>query len=117
MKKLMLLLALGCFVAVGFSSCKSAKTGTPAEVVEAFLKHMSAGDIEKAKELCTPETAEILTQWENEGFNLFEDATFEDIQCEMISDTEAECSYYHDGDRAGLDVVKIDDEWKVLMEK
>lgn len=117
MKKLMLMLALGCFVALSFSSCKSTKTDTPEQVVEAFLKHMTNGDIEKAKALCTTETAEILTQWQNEGFNLFENATVENIQCEMINDTQAECSYYHDGDRAMLDVVKIDGQWKVLMEK
>ena len=117
MKNLILLLALGCFLIVNFSSCKSESQDTPEQVVEAFLKHMSNGDIEKAKDLCTPETAKILTQWENEGFNLFEDATFNDILCEMTSDTEAECSYYLNGDRAILDVVKIEGQWKVLMEK
>ncbi|MEE4178324.1 MAG: hypothetical protein V2I46_12540 [Bacteroides sp.] len=117
MKKLMLMLALGSFVALSFSSCKSSKTDTPEQVVEAFLKHMTNGDLDKAMELCTPETAEILSQWQKEGFNLFEDVTFENIQCEIISETEAECSYYADGDRAALDVVKIDGEWKVLMEK
>lgn len=113
----MLLLALGCLVAGNFSSCKSEKSNTPEQVVEAFLKHMTKGDLEKAKEYCTPETVEILSQWQKEGFNFYDGITFEDIQCEIISDTRAECSYYADGDRAMLDVVKVDGQWKVLMEK
>jgi len=116
MKKLMLMLALGCFVAVNFSSCKS-KTDSPEKVVEAFLKYMSEGDFEKAIPLATPETAEMLREWQKDGFNLYQGNVIENIECEMISDTDAECSFYADGSRAMIEAVKTDGKWLVHMEK
>lgn len=116
MKRLILMLALGCFVAVSFSSCKS-KAETPEKVVEAFLKHMSSGDIEKAIPLSTPETAEMLREWQKEGFNIYLDNVIENIECTMITDTQAECSFLADGSRALLEAVKVDGKWKVHLEK
>jgi hypothetical protein len=116
MKRLFLMLALGCFVAISFSSCKS-KTESPEKVVEAFLKHMSGGDIDKAIPLATAETAEMLKEWQKEGFNIYLDNLIENIECTMISDTQAECSFLADGNRAMLEVMKIDGKWKVHMEK
>jgi hypothetical protein len=116
MKRLFLMLALGCFVAVNFTSCKS-KTESPEKVVEAFLNNMSGGDIDKAIPLATAETAEMLKEWQKEGFNIYLDNVIENIECTMISDTEAECSFYADGSRAMLEVMKIDGKWKVHMEK
>ena len=116
MKKLAFILVLGIFAAINFSSCK-AKTDTPEKVVAAFLNYLSDNDFEKAIAISTPETAELLKEWQKEGFNLYKDSVIENVECEMISDTEAECSFYADGSRAMIDAIKIDGKWKVHMEK
>lgn len=116
MKKLALILALVIFASINFSSCK-AKIDSPEKTVEAFLNYLSDNDFEKAIAISTPETAELLKQWQDEGFNLYKDNVIENVECNMISETEAECSFYADGSRAMIDAIKIDGKWKVHMEK
>lgn len=116
MKKFMLMFALGCFVALSFSACKP-KTESPDAVVKAFLTYLSEDNFEKAMELSAPETVEILKQWQQEGFNLYKGNVIEVTGCEMLSETQAECTFTADGEQAIIHANLIDGKWKVFMEK
>jgi len=138
MKKFFLMLVLGSFVALNFSACK-AKTDSPEKVVEAFLNYLSEDNFEKAMAISTPETVEVLKQWQEEGFNLYKGNKIKDVECIMFTDTEAECSFYAfgsrtkkrdawhkklaktrfytDGSRDMIEAILINGKWKAHMEK
>ncbi len=117
MKKLSLLLVVIFAGSVLFTGCKPAHT--PERVVEKYLNHLSNHEYDEAAKYCTDETAQILSfmAWLVEE----EEPTgekYENIECSVEED-KAYCTYNIEGfdDRETISLIKIDDEWKVHMEK
>ena len=118
MRKFFVLLALGCFVALNFSACKpKSESETPQKAVEAFLNYLSKDDFESAMGLATPETVELLKQFQQNNFNLYKGSVIEVTGCEMISETQAECNFTSDGDSALIHANPIEGKWMVHMHK
>jgi len=115
MKKIYFALVMGLILMGGFSYNLSA--ARPEKVAKTFLSHLADNKLEKAIQLATPETAEMLKLWQQEGFNRYRGLEIEFEGCELISDSVAVCRYGFDIIGEQLYTVKIDGKWKAQMEK
>lgn len=100
-------------VAVGaFAGCS--RSSTPTRVAELFYDEMAAGDIEAAKKLSTPETAEMLSRiaamHSAQMFEVIADGGASD---ELIQGHNALVTFVEGGGYATVPLVKLDGEWKV----
>ena len=96
------------------ASCGSNGSGTPTSVAEAFYEEMAAGEIEAAKSLSTPETAEMLDYIAathcTEMFHMIAEGGASD---ESIEEDSAWVRFVEGGGFATVPLVKVDGSWKV----
>ena len=89
-------------------------SGTPMTVAEAFYEEMAAGNIDVAKSLSTPETAEMLNYIAathcTEMFRTIAEAGASD---ELVEEGTARVRFVEGGGFATVPLVKLDGEWKV----
>ncbi|MGB5311629.1 MAG: DUF4878 domain-containing protein, partial [Polyangiales bacterium] len=94
--------------------CGSSSGGTPTAVAEAFYEEMAAGNIDVAKSLSTPETAEMLSYIAathcTEMFRTIAEAGASD---ELVEEGTARVRFEEGGGFATIPLVKLDGEWKV----
>ncbi len=105
------------------ASCGS--SDDPKGVAEDFLKALGKQDYEKAKELSTEKTKSMLTLIESMAKMAKENGEvaepdkmpdFEMGKCEVDGD-KAVCHYTADGKEEKINLVKVDGDWKVDMNK
>lgn len=88
--------------------------GTPTSVAEAFYDEMAAGNIEAAKSLSTPETAEMLDYIAaTHCTEMFQMIAEGGASGERIEQGTARVRFVEGGGFATLPLVKLDGEWKV----
>ena len=96
------------------ASCGSEMSGTPAGVAEAFYEEMAAGNIEAAKSLSTPETAEMLDYIAathcTEMFHMIAEGGAADAR---VDEDSASVRFVEGGGFATVPLVKVDGEWRV----
>ena len=96
------------------SSCGNDSNGTPTSVAEAFYEEMAAGNIEAAKGLSTPETAEMLDYIASthctEMFHMIAEGGASDVR---VDEDSARVRFVEGGGFATVPLVKVDGEWKV----
>jgi len=96
------------------TSCGADVSGTPTGVAEAFYEEMAAGNIEAAKSLSTPETAEMLDYIAathcTEMFHMIAEGGASD---ERVNDDSARVRFVEGGGFATVPLVKVDGEWRV----
>jgi hypothetical protein len=115
MKKLFSLV-IAAIVLVTVSSCN--KTATPKEVAEKFLNHIQKKEYADAKKLATTESASTIDMMQSFGSMGGEQKEAKiEVKDEKIDGDKATVKYMEDGAEKTLDLVKIDNEWKVEMKK
>ena len=86
----------------------------PTEVAEAFYDEMASGDIQAAKVLSTPDTAEMLSflasMHDTEMFSVIADGG---ASGELVQGDNALVSFVEGGGYATVPLVRINGEWKV----
>jgi hypothetical protein len=96
------------------ASCGNSSSGTPTSVAEAFYEEMAAGNIEAAKSLSTPETAEMLDYIASthctEMFHVIAEGGASDVR---IDEDGARVRFVEGGGFSTVPLVKVDGEWKV----
>ncbi len=104
-------------IAFLLTGCEPANT--PENVTDKYLTHLSNHKYEEAAKYCTPETAQLLSIMASmsEGEEPAGDK-HENIECNVEGD-KAQCTYNIVGSEEieVIDLIKVDDEWKVHMEK
>jgi hypothetical protein len=103
---LTVVLAAGC--------AESRNSNSPTSVAEAFYEEMAAGNIEAAKSLSTPETAEMLDYIAathcTEMFHTIAEGGASDAS---IDESSARVRFEQGGGFATVPLVKMDGAWKV----
>ncbi len=103
---LTVVLAAGC--------AESSNSNTPTSVAEAFYEEMAAGNIEAAKSLSTPETAEMLDYIAathcTEMFHTIAEGGASDAR---VDESSARVRFEQGGGFATVPLVKMDGAWKV----
>ncbi len=117
---------LTAFLLIGFTACSGGKN-SPEGVTKDFLTAMQKVDLEKAKELCAPETASLITMMETYGKAEMEKAKLEakdkgvkeiKIISSKIDGDKAKVVYTAgDEKEETMDLKKIDGKWKVSVDK
>ena len=106
--------ALMLLTAALVTSCGTSDVGTPTGVAEAFYEEMAAGNIEAAKRLSTPETAEMLDYIAathcTEMFHMIAEGGASKAR---IDEDSARVRFLEGGGFATVPLVKVDGEWKV----
>jgi len=107
--------ALALLTSALLGGCGSGSSGgTPTAVAEAFYEEMAAGNIDVAKSLSTPETAEMLSYIAathcTEMFRTIAEAGASD---ELVEEGTARVRFEEGGGFATIPLVKLDGEWKV----
>ncbi|MBT8465732.1 MAG: DUF4878 domain-containing protein [Deltaproteobacteria bacterium] len=96
------------------ASCGSDNSGTPTGVAEAFYEEMAAGNVEAAKSLSTPETAEMLDYIAathcTEMFHMIAEGGASDAR---VDEDSASVRFVEGGGFATVPLVKVDGEWRV----
>ena len=97
-----------------FAGCGNGGDGSPTGVAEAFYEEMAAGNIEAAKALSTPETAEMLDYIAathcTEMFNVIAEGGASEAS---VTGTKARVRFVEGGGFATVPLVEVDGEWKV----
>ncbi len=109
---------------VGFIISACQRTETPESVVEKFVTSLDKGDYEKAKDLGTEFTKEIVEALQsfdemNEQYGEVEKEepqVIEDILCK-VDNSNANCSYIINDEKHELDLLKEDGKWLVDLKK
>ena len=103
---LTVVLAAGC--------AENSNSNTPTSVAEAFYEEMAAGNIEAAKSLSTPETAEMLDYIAathcTEMFHTIAEGGASDAR---VDESSARVRFEQGGGFATVPLVKMDGAWKV----
>ena len=103
---LTIVLAAGC--------AESSNSNSPTSVAEAFYEEMAAGNIEAAKSLSTPETADMLDYIAathcTEMFHTIAEGGASDARVDQSS---ARVRFEEGGGFATVPLVKVDGAWKV----
>ncbi len=103
---LTVVLAAGC--------AESSNSNTPTSVAEAFYEEMAAGNIEAAKSLSTPETAEMLDYIAathcTEMFHTIAEGGASDAR---VDESSARVRFEQGGGFATVPLVKMEGAWKV----
>ena len=115
MKKSLFYVLLLLMVA-SIMSCRPS-TESPEKVIEGWLTHMTANNIDKAMELSTLESQELLKAWKAEDFNFYAGGVVENLTVELLSDTVASGSFMLNGELSELQAVKKEGKWKVQLVK
>lgn len=96
------------------TGCGNSSAGTPTGVAEEFYEEMAAGNVEAAKSLSTPETAEMLDYIAathcTEMFHLIAEGG---ASSASVDETTARVRFVEGGGFATVPLVKLDGEWKV----
>ncbi len=124
MKNLMTIGFVLVFSAFMFS-CGGGSSDNPQAVAEEFLTALNDQDYDKAKELGTESTVQMLTMIESmagmapEGEDLDMGADMDSIEWGdvEIDGDEAVVHYTLEGSKEKMDLVKQDGKWKVDMKK
>ena len=107
-------LAFSFLTAVLLASCGNEANGTPTSVAEAFYEEMAAGNVEVAKSLSTPETAEMLDYIASthctEMFHVIAEGGASDV---TVDGERARVRFVEGGGFSTVPLVKVDGEWKV----
>ena len=107
-------LAFTLLSAALLAGCGNSGAGTPTGVAEAFYEEMAAGNIEAAKGLSTPETAEMLDYIAathcTEMFHVIAEGGASEAS---VEGTSARVRFAEGGGFATVPLVKLDGEWKV----
>ena len=94
--------------------CAESSSNTPTSVAEAFYEEMAAGNIEAAKSLSTPETAEMLDYIAathcTEMFHTIAEGGASEA---LVDESTARVRFVQGGGFATVPLVWIDGEWKV----
>ncbi|NDI99314.1 DUF4878 domain-containing protein [Flavobacterium sp. LaA7.5] len=110
-----------------FVSCSE---NGPEKVAKNFLELTSKGEFEKAKEYCDEDTAALLAMAESLGGKMKEEMKDKNVEIKILSSeineegNKATVKYTEstEGEESAsgeksIDLVKIDDDWKVSMDK
>ena len=112
MESLRNIVALVLFTSALLGGCGS--SGTPTNVAEAFYEEMASGNIEVAKSLSTPETAEMLSYIAaTHCTEMFRTIAKTGASDELVEDGTARVRFVEGGGFATVPLVKLDGEWKV----
>lgn len=111
MKKV-LSLVIVAMVLVAVAAC--GKKNTPETVAKSFLEQLSKKDYDKAKEFATAESATNLDMLKSNPAK--EELKFE-VKDSKIEGDAATVNYTENGTAKVLNLVKVNDEWKVKYEK
>ena len=102
-------LLLGAMTSLGCGT-----SGTPASVAQAFYEEMATGDIEAAKRLSTPETAELLDVLAaTHCTEMFESIAAGGTSDVRIEESTAWVSFVEGHGFATVPLVELDGAWKV----
>ena len=97
-----------------WAGCGNSSAGTPTGVAEAFYEEMAAGNIEAAKRLSTPETAEMLDYIAathcTEMFHVIAEGGASEAS---VDGTNARVRFVEGGGFATVPLVQLEGEWKV----
>ncbi|MEM9727254.1 MAG: hypothetical protein AAF997_01625 [Myxococcota bacterium] len=89
-------------------------SGTPTGVAESFYDEMAAGNIEAAKKLATPETADMLSRIAAmHNPHMFVVIAEGGASDELIQGENALVTFVEGGGYATVPLVKLNGEWKV----
>ncbi len=117
MKKVFIFFVVLFAASFFFIGCKPSMT--PERVVDKYLTLVSNHEYAEAANYCTEETAQILLVLAS----MSEDEEpagekHENIKCDIDGD-KASCTYNVAGSEATevIDLIRVDDEWKIHMEK
>jgi len=109
-------------VVLGFVFIVSCSGNSPKSVAESFLKAMNKMDFEEAKKYGTDDTGKMLDMLS--GFTkMMPDSAKKEVKSEIIAEKidgdKATVTYKDDGksEEQVLNLVKIDNKWKVAMSK
>jgi hypothetical protein len=107
---------------LGFVLIVSCSNNSPKSVAESFLKAMNKMDFEEAKKYGTDDTGKMLDMLS--GFTkMMPDSAKKETKSEIVSEKidgdKATVTYKDDGksEEQVLNLVKIDNKWKVAMSK
>ena len=97
------------------AGCSRKPATGPSAVVEKFYDDMAAGNVEEAKTLVTPETAEIIDHLvKSQGANALQAKPRPKASGERIDGDTAVVSFQNDdGSVATVPLVKMNDQWKI----
>jgi hypothetical protein len=105
-----------------FHACKT--TDSPEKVTEKFMNHLALGEYDKAGELGTESTKQMMEMFKALESLGGESITDDDVKPEKIKNVECEidgdfavCRFEEDGEMAEVHLVKVDGKWLVDMKK
>lgn len=109
-------------VVVAFAMFACGGGSNPEAVAEKFLVAIEDGNYDEAKKHCTESTGQIIDQLASMTAMQGDSAKKEPKKIEIVSseisgDTSAVVKYKADGEEKSIDLVKVEDEWKVDMKK
>jgi hypothetical protein len=103
------------FITALVVSCGSNEPA-PEVVAEKYFMYLNNQEYDKAKELCTEQTRELLEQFdffgEMNAANKPEKVNIENIRS-FIDGDKAVCTYTADGEEGEMTLVKIDGKWYI----
>ena len=106
--------SLAILALVGSLAGACSSKDTPTDVAEAFYDQMAAGNIDAAKGLSTPDTAEMLSyiasMHDVESFEVIAKGGASGV---LIEGDNALVSFVEGGGYATVPLVKMDGQWKV----
>ena len=114
-------------IALLLASCAvfdAAYSKDPRKVAAKFLKYMYAGEYDKAKELGTAKTAQVMDLMEQlmaiagtgKELAVLKGQKTEVTDCTVKGDS-AQCNYVVEGKANVIDLVRVDNKWLVDMKK
>jgi hypothetical protein len=107
-------ISLATLVIVGSLTGACSPSDTPTEVAEAFYDQMAAGNIDAAKGLSTPDTAEMLSyiasMHDQQSFEVIAEGGASGV---LVEGDNALVSFVEGGGYATVPLVKMGGEWKV----
>lgn len=108
------------FVALVIVGACSNSASDPKDVAEKFMNHLSAKEYDKAKELGTESTVQMIEMMKSfsgvEGATQTEPEKIENMKCETNGD-KATCTFTKNGEEDKIELVKQDGKWLVDMKK
>jgi hypothetical protein len=89
---------------------------SPSSVASEFMNELAKGNVTKAKEHCTPQTATIVDMMVS--MNQLPKGKFTVVKEEKVSDNQAKVILKNEnGKDEKVDLVKLDGKWKVAINK
>lgn len=106
---------LSLLLSIFVLSCGTSEPG-PKEVAEQYFMLLNNKEFDKAKDLCTDETKDLIEKFEffknDEGSVETADIVVEDLKC-VIDGDKAVCTFIADGEKNEMVLKKVNGKWLI----